>query len=200
MTLLDNAMNVKTKHFHTALHLSENKHYRAPFRAASRTGLPASSKQTRSRQSAAGQKLKSRSRLVVSRYCKMIPLPQPGTDLQIILSLALKELGLGWKITASPKNLPNLCKDVEGKLTICCVLEQLKIRTLVPIPDFNSAGSRNVFISTNFVFRESHTTIIILNPHSVLCTIWHFLINTNMLHKLVEDLDIQFVFYSFGSL
>lgn len=128
----------------------------------------------------------------------MLPFPQPGTDLQIILLLALQRLGMGWKITGSPENLPNLCKDLEGKLTICCMLEQLRIRTLVAIHDLNSAGSRNVFINTDFVFRESHTTVNILNLHSVLCTVRHFLIN--MIHKLVKDLEIRFVFYSFGSL
>lgn len=77
------------------------------------------------------------------------------------------------------------------------MLEQLSIRTLVPIRDLNSAGSRNVFININLVFREAHTAAIIRNPHSMLCTTQHSLINTNMIHKLVKDLEIWFVFYSF---
>lgn len=80
----------------------------------------------------------------------------------------------------SPENLLNFSKDLEGKSTICSMLEQLRLRTLVPLCDLNSTGSRNVFINTNFVFRESDPTITILNPCSVLCTIQQFLINTNM--------------------
>lgn len=101
-----------------------------------------------------------------------------------------KKLGMGWKIMDRPENLLNLCEDLEGKLTICCMLEQLRLRTLVPLCDLNSTGSRNVFINTNFVFRESDTTIVILNPCSMLCTTQQFLINTNMVHKLIQDLEI----------
>jgi len=80
------------------------------------------------------------------------------------------------------------------------MLQELRIGTSVPIRDRNTAGYRNVFINTNFVFREPHTTIVILNPHSMLCTIRRFFINTDLIHKSVEDLEIWFVFYSFGSL
>lgn len=80
------------------------------------------------------------------------------------------------------------------------MLEQLSIRTLIPVRDLNSTGSRNVFINTDLVFRESHAAAIIQNPYSMLRTTQHFLINTNTIHKSVKDLEIQFVFYSFGVL
>lgn len=69
--------------------------------------------------------------LKVSHYCKTFPIPQPGNDLQIIFLLALqkKRGGNRWKITGSPENLPSLCRDSEGKLTICWMLKQLRIRT-----------------------------------------------------------------------
>lgn len=97
---------------------------------------------------------------------------------------------MGWKIMGSPENLLNFSKDLEGKSAICSMLEQLRLKTLVPLGDLNSTGSRNVFVNTNFVFRESDPTTIILNPCSGLCTTQEFLINTNMTHKLIEDLEM----------
>lgn len=55
--------------------------------------------------------------------CEILSFPRPGSDLQITLFLACKKkLGMGQKIMDSPENLLNLCKDLEGKLTICSML------------------------------------------------------------------------------
>lgn len=99
-----------------------------------------------------------------------------------------KKLGMGWEIMDSPENLLNLCRL--RRQVNHLLLEQLRLRTLVPLCDLNSTDSRNVFMNISFVLRESDTAIIILNPCSMLCTTPQLLINTKMIHKLIEDLEI----------
>lgn len=95
-----------------------------------------------------------------------------------------RKLGMGWKTMDSPENSLNFCRL--RRQVNHLLLEQLRLRTLVPLSDLNSMDSRNIFINTNFVFRDSDTTIIILNPCLMLCTTPQFLINTKMIHKLTR--------------